>query len=80
MQQIVVRIPPAQKAFLDQLAQKQDTTVSDLTRQALGEFIADHKQQSSNIFLELAQIGKRKKNVNAPKDLSSTYKKYVYNK
>jgi len=76
MNQLVVRLPREQKIFLEFLAIKQKTTVSSLTRIAINDFL--NKKKSSSLFSRLAKIGKRAKTKQAPKDLSTNYKKYLY--
>lgn len=78
-QQIVVRIPAIEKAYLENAAQKQNTTISNLTRKAIKEFIYP-KNEDENHLLMLGEIGKSKPISKKPKNLSTTYKKHLYKK
>lgn len=78
-QQIVVRVPIQEKAYLENVAQKQNTTISEITRKALKKFIYP-KNKNKNHLLMLGEIGKSKPTKKNPKNLSTTYKKYLYKK
>lgn len=76
MQQLVVRIPQQQKAIFQQLAQQRQETVSTLIRKALDNYLKKTTQSSSkNLLLELSKIGQ---DAQGPKNLSSSYKEYLY--
>lgn len=78
MQQLVVRIPSQQKNIFEQIAQQKDESVSNLVREALDIYLRKQmKSRSSNLLLELADIGKK---IKGPKNLSNSYKKVLYKK
>lgn len=76
--QLVIRLPEKQKFLLENLAERMDISVSELTRQAINQFV-NRKKGAQNPLLKLAQIGQNLPG-SGPKDLSSNYKKYLYNK
>lgn len=78
-QQIVVRIPIQEKMYLENIAQKQNTTLSEITRQALKKFIYP-KNTTQNHLLMLGEIGHSQSDTKKPKSLSTTYKKHLYKK
>lgn len=76
MQQIVVRVPEQQKITFEQIAQQSGQSVSVLVREALDQYLKKStKKNSGNLLLKLSQIGK---DIDGPKNLSSSYKDYLY--
>lgn len=76
MQQLVVRIPQQQKVIFEQLAHQENQSVSTLVREALDKYLkVKMYSKQKNILLELAKIGQGTK---GPKNLSSSYKQYLY--
>lgn len=76
MQQLVVRIPQQQKIVFEQLAQQQQQPVSTLVREALDKYLeVKMRDNSQNLLSKLAQIGQ---DTLGPKNLSSSYKNYLY--
>ena len=77
MQQLVVRIPQQQKVVFEQLAHQENQSVSTLVREALDKYLEKKMKSTPNTnhLLDLAKIGQ---GTNGPKDLSSSYKQYLY--
>lgn len=78
--QLVVRIPEEQKLILEILANNNQVSIAEITRLAIKNYIARMTKDKKGLFIRLVEIGKSKKVVNAPKDLSENYKKYLYYK
>ena len=78
MTQMVLRLPATQKSQLQQQAELENTTLSDLVR----NIISDHLQASSKkkTYTILSDLAKMAKNApkSGPKDLSTSYKEYLY--
>lgn len=80
MQQLVIRIPEEQKLLLEALANKQNTNISALARDALKIYLykkTTTHSASRNFLLELARVGKNTDSTK-PKNLSTQYKKLLY--
>ncbi len=77
MQQLVVRIPQQQKIVFQQLARQENQSISTLVREALDRYLEIKMKptQRANHLLDLAKIGQE---IKGPKNLSSSYKKYLY--
>ncbi len=76
--QLVVRIPEEQNFMLTQLALQQNTTVSDLVRQAISKFLSQDMEEDNDL-VALAKIGEdMTQDPDAPQDLATNYKKYLY--
>jgi len=75
--QLIVRIPEQQKLFLQNMANQQNLPVSKLVRDAIEGYLRE-QQDKENVLLKLADIGEQKTSKNAPKNLSTKYKDYLY--
>jgi len=77
--QLAIRIPSSQKSLLETMANQKKTTISALVRTAINHFLEQtYPEKNNQVLLELADIGKQIKDSDAPKDLSSNYKDYLY--
>lgn len=81
--QLVIRLPKHKKALLANLAQLKGESLSALVRQAINSYLAKNKSKENNL-MDLAAISEQKRNqskkpqAQAPKDLSTNYKRYLY--
>lgn len=75
--QLVVRVPEEQKLMLQIIASNKQVSMGEVTRLAIKDYVARETKSKGDLFTRLAKIGKKKK-VDAPKDLSQNYKKYLY--
>lgn len=76
--QLVVRVPEEQKLMLEVIASNKQVSVGKITREAIKNYVAIETKSQKNLFARLAKIGRSKKVIQAPKDLSVNYKKYLY--
>lgn len=75
---VVIRIPEEEKLCLELLAMNNKTTITNITRRAIAEYVKKQKaKKQPNLLLELAKIGEDS-GIHGPKDLSTNYKKYLY--
>lgn len=79
-QQLVIRIPASEKSTLESIAQKENTTISKIAREALQQYMYSPKTKSKNHLLHLAETGKKYSTKKKPTNLSTTYKKKLYSK
>jgi hypothetical protein len=78
MTQMVLRLPNAQKAELQHQAELENTTLSDLVRSVLDNYLqASSKKKTYTILSDLAKMAKNAPK-SGPKDLSTSYKEYLY--
>lgn len=75
--QLVVRVPEEQKLMLQIIASNKQVSVGEITRLAIRDYVAKTAKSKKDLFARLTKIGKKKK-IDAPKDLSQNYKKYLY--
>lgn len=77
-QQLVIRIPASEKSTLESIAQKKNTTISKVAREALKRYMYTQNDDTKNHLLQLAETGKKYSPNKKPTNLSTTYKKKLY--
>lgn len=80
MQPVVVRLPDEERRLLKIEAQNQGVPVSEVAREAIKNYLKKKPKQKSGaeVLLEWATRREKYKSRYKDKNLSTTYKKYLY--